>query len=519
MSAFGAFRLLQPHSTERRKGIGQSRKPVGGMSMADDSNVRSARYANHSDGEINKASERPSGDPLAELARLIGQNDLFDQMRKDAVQAEQRVSSRRPVNDDAGPAPDWLSTSRRSSSEGNDGAQRARSYPHGDPLAAEDAQPARAESHADDPGYGAGDEEYRHDSRDADRPSAHAAAYDQHAAYEQSYAGADAAAYEPDPYQADANYEEADEHPLRERRRGGLITIAAVLGLAVVGTAGAFGYRAITGSSSGTTPPVIKADSTPAKVAPSPASNDAQGAKLVYDRADKPQPERVVSREEQPLETPRSAGPKMVTTSTITTPGSPALPPQAAAAFAAASSAAAPAATEPKKVKTFPIRPDGTMGTDASASRSPAPPTRVAAAQPGDATRGVAAAPTRTAAIPIPTPAPAAVATSAPTRTASIPTATAAAPSVTASAPPAGAYVVQLVSNKSEAEAQSAFKTLQAKYPSVLGNRTALIRRVELGDKGTYYRAQVGPFTNADQASALCDNLKAAGGQCIVQRN
>jgi cell division septation protein DedD len=90
---------------------------------------------------------------------------------------------------------------------------------------------------------------------------------------------------------------------------------------------------------------------------------------------------------------------------------------------------------------------------------------------------------------------------------------------VTASTPPAGAYVVQLVSNKSEAEAQAAFKTLQTKYPGVLGSRTALIRRVELGDKGTYYRAQVGPFANSDQANSLCDNLKAAGGQCIVQRN
>ena len=79
--------------------------------------------------------------------------------------------------------------------------------------------------------------------------------------------------------------------------------------------------------------------------------------------------------------------------------------------------------------------------------------------------------------------------------------------------------MVQLVSNKSEAEAQSSFKILQSKYPAVLGNRTALIRRVELGDRGTYYRAQVGPFANADQANVLCDKLKSAGGQCIVHKN
>ena len=60
---------------------------------------------------------------------------------------------------------------------------------------------------------------------------------------------------------------------------------------------------------------------------------------------------------------------------------------------------------------------------------------------------------------------------------------------------------------------------LQNKYPTVLGNRSAQIHRVELGDRGTYYRAHVGPFANADQANVLCDRLKSAGGQCLVHRN
>ena len=79
--------------------------------------------------------------------------------------------------------------------------------------------------------------------------------------------------------------------------------------------------------------------------------------------------------------------------------------------------------------------------------------------------------------------------------------------------------MVQLVSNKSETETQSSFKVLQFKYPTVLGTRAALIRRVELGDRGTYYRAHVGPFANADQANVLCDRLKSAGGQCLVHKN
>lgn len=477
----------------------QPQKPVGSMSMADDSNVRTARSEkHHPDGEAGGGSDgRPAGDPLAELARLIGQDDLFDQMRKDAARAELQAAAQRPATDDPGPAPDWLSRPGPAAEEfrGAYGAENQdvppsrhagseRTYPHGDPLGQSYRQPARAGAYADDAESAAGTEGYAHDPRYAEPQGAYASTHDQQAGYDQPYAGNDAGGYESDPYAADARYDETYEEPVRERRRGGLITVAAVLGLAVVGTAGAFGYRAFVGSGSGTQPPVIKADSTPAKVVPSPSSADGQGGKLIYDRADKPQSERIVSREEQPVDMKeaKSAGPKMVTTSTISAPGSPGVPSQTAMAYVPASSTSGTAAAEPKKVKTFAIRPEGATGTDASGSRSP-----------GAAT---------------------------PTRTASIPTPGAAGPSGAASTPPASsAYVVQLVSNKSEAEAQSAFKGLQAKYPAVLGNRTALIRRVELGDRGTYYRAQVGPFGNTEQANALCDNLKAAGGQCIVQRN
>ncbi len=54
----------------------------------------------------------------------------------------------------------------------------------------------------------------------------------------------------------------------------------------------------------------------------------------------------------------------------------------------------------------------------------------------------------------------------------------------------------------------------------MLGGRSANIRRVDLGDKGgVFYRAQVGSFATSEQATAFCNSLKAAGGQCIVQRN
>jgi clan AA aspartic protease (TIGR02281 family) len=82
--------------------------------------------------------------------------------------------------------------------------------------------------------------------------------------------------------------------------------------------------------------------------------------------------------------------------------------------------------------------------------------------------------------------------------------------------PTGDGYVVHVSSRLSEEEAQSSFRDLQAKYPDLLGGRTAIIRRADLGAKGIFFRALVGPFASADQATELCSNLKAAGGSCLV---
>ena len=84
---------------------------------------------------------------------------------------------------------------------------------------------------------------------------------------------------------------------------------------------------------------------------------------------------------------------------------------------------------------------------------------------------------------------------------------------------PAGSYVVQVAAQKTEADAASTWQQLQQKYPAVLGSQQAAIRRVDLGERGVFYRAQVGPFGSRSQASEVCQNLKAAGGECVIQRN
>ena len=82
-----------------------------------------------------------------------------------------------------------------------------------------------------------------------------------------------------------------------------------------------------------------------------------------------------------------------------------------------------------------------------------------------------------------------------------------------------GGYAVQVTSERSESRAQAAFRALQAKYPNQLSGRQPIIRRADLGAAGIYYRALVGPFASAEKAAKLCSGLKAAGGDCIIQKN
>ena len=60
---------------------------------------------------------------------------------------------------------------------------------------------------------------------------------------------------------------------------------------------------------------------------------------------------------------------------------------------------------------------------------------------------------------------------------------------IPASVAPAGGgsgYAVQVSSQRSEGEAQAAFRSLQAKFPGQLGGKQPMIRQVDLGAKGIY---------------------------------
>jgi cell division protein FtsN len=99
------------------------------------------------------------------------------------------------------------------------------------------------------------------------------------------------------------------------------------------------------------------------------------------------------------------------------------------------------------------------------------------------------------------------------------------APVKAAKAPPAakaapaaagGDYVLQIGAYKSEAEANTAWKTYQARHP-IVGGFAPNILRVDLGSKGVWYRLRIGSFDKAG-ASAMCGKLKADGGGCFPAR-
>ena len=79
----------------------------------------------------------------------------------------------------------------------------------------------------------------------------------------------------------------------------------------------------------------------------------------------------------------------------------------------------------------------------------------------------------------------------------------------------AGGVLVQVSSQRTEDAARATYKDLQERYPSILGRYDVNVQRADLGDRGIFYRVRVGPFSQAD-AQHLCDDLRSAGGDCVL---
>jgi hypothetical protein len=478
--------------------------------MADDQSQRPYRASEPPPAR--GTGKTPGSDPLAELARLIGQTDPFGEYGREVA--------RRSSPSQSAARADWnqpLGTPYTAQYGGDVRAPEPAPRYTGDSHHVSPAPPASPFLPQD---YGS-----QNYDRQSYEPQPLPGGTDDYEA-EQGSSRFPLGQSEQDFYhEASAVEDEYYEDVQPSRRRVVVMAIAGVAALAVIGTAGAFGYRALVGSSGpAKPPPVIKADATPNKIVPATTGKDTQPNKLITERVnERGQNEKLVSREEQPIDRPTAV----------------------ALSQSGSALGSGVVGSEPKKVRTIAIHPDQAVADAAPSSMSaaaaparpaPAPAPRVAAAPPrpapettADAEENAPAAPTRPApsrqAAPAASNAPLSLnPNGAPSRAAPAPAAPARTAAVAPQAPAAaatggsGSYV-QVSSQRSESEAQAAFRSLQAKFPDQLGGRQPSIHKADLGAKGTYYRAMVGPFANASEASQLCSSLKAAGGQCLVQRN
>jgi hypothetical protein len=466
------------------------------------------------------APATPESDPLAELARLIGQTDPFAMGR-----ANQPVQPRAaepdpyqhpaPSDDDppAGPPP-WMQRATRHEAPQEDYPEHYPSAEHPLRRYATPVAPPEPEYH---PAPSFAETDHEHDPSRYDE-----ALYGRLDPGQQPHDPA----YADDAYAYQDGYADEPEDQVKKRSNG-LITVVAVLALAVVGTGAAFAYRTYVGSPRSGEPPIIKADAGPTKIVPAPAD----GSSKVPDRmASGDGAEKIVPREEAPVDVNARSGPRVVFPPLNQNANPPPAASVATGAFPPASSSNGTLpSNEPRKIRTLTVKGDQ---ADAAVTPAGAPPS--AAAKPAPAPRTAATAPALApppGSVAATRPPPSAVNANASTANAPLsltPQGGQPAPaertrvatnSVQTSPGGSGGYVVQVASQKNEADAQAAYRALQGKYPAVLGSRSSFVKRADLGEKGVFYRAMIGPFASKDEATQFCGNLKTAGGQCLIQGN
>lgn len=153
--------------------------------------------------------------------------------------------------------------------------------------------------------------------------------------------------------------------------------------------------------------------------------------------------------------------------------------------------AAAPAETQVAALDPTPL-----------AAETTAPVTDTTAPQPVARPAGLSATPAMT------TPAPAAPTT----------TALATEPTQPAAASSAPAAWVQLSSQRSEEVARAGMAELQTRYGALFNGVALEVSRVDLGDRGVYYRVRL-PQTSLAEANATCGAIQGQGGDCFVLNN
>ncbi len=333
--------------------------------------------------------------------------------------------------------------------------------------------------------------------------------------------------FRPDPFDRPA--------PQPAPEGGGMIgrrLVLALVGLGAVAVAAAgiwFAYDQGVKRGAGGGPMLIKADNGPVKTAPeNPGGMQVPNQdKQVFERLtgrqmgqgtatvenllpppEQPVPQQPLPADPAPAQAPVApAVPGIVAALPPATPqaapATPAAP--AAAAPAAPATAAKPAANAPAATAPAAAAPPAV----AAAPLQPVTPAPAAQSAPASAQQQTAAAGPRQLTVPT-TPAPAAA--PATTTAAATP-----APKAAAATPAAGgSWRIQLSSVRSEADADKEWRRLKGKHPDPLNPLSARYVRVDLGEKGIWWRVQAGPVGDKPAAEAACTKLKAQGQGCTV---
>jgi hypothetical protein len=461
------------------------------------------------------AQHAPSkSDPLAELARIVGQDDPFHAM----LSGDRSPSQRSAGNNEIYARREPLFDDPRQHQNG------AGSYALRGSVADDDAHP----SYGYQPVLTAEEEAILHG---------------QHGHY---------AADPHDPglyYDDESNYGQGESAfaPVQPRRgRKGLVAAGAVLAAGALATVAVLALRPDSPVAVDGNPPVVKADTAPLKLPPqNPGGIDIPNQnKKIYEPAAQDIQTRVVNREEQPVDIRqviRNGNPDATGgTGARLSPAVPstAIAPGGAPSLQGSNSSITGLLGEPRRVRTVSIRPDGTaLPAESTAVQRPAGPSVMAMpSEPARPTPSVAPASPQTGQTPAaplrPREAspPASPQAGAPlqigpdaarlksdSRLAAAPAAPMREPSETSAAPMVSGFSVQLGVRNTEREARQAFEQFQQRHGGDLSGFSPLILQAEINGK-TAYRVRVGPMSR-DDATSLCTRLKTSGGQCFVANN
>ena len=385
--------------------------------------------------------------------------------------------------------------------------------------------------------------------------------------------------YDPDMDQEIAPQHLAAENGRQQKSRG-LLLAGLVGGVALIGAIGAFAYSS--GGSGGDAPALVRADDGPVKVKPENpggATVPNQDNKVYETVAgegavDAPQQEKLVTTAEEPVDvTPPP--PAMEEGVAAAPSGKSEDRIEQILEEAENQTDDEIAAVTPRKVRTMVVKPDGTLmpredepGADPSDEQTDTVAAAVPEAGPAPAIpESTGALPATQDNAPAPVPAPALVAPEEaaappPAQQEALPPAqeqvAAAEPasedpaskergampdtapiaplrpadqpidvvgevkpdqvaSATTAAAPGGNWAMQIASQPSEAAAQSSYQDLARRYGGVLEGKEVSIVKAEIAGKGTFWRVRV-PAATRNEAISLCENYKAAGGNCFVSR-